>query len=106
MCSTASTWWGWGDGKASPVTGCGGPQCREMLRLSHFLDNWLTDSSEVVNLTCRLPSTPQEDSWYSFLTLNVFTYPLSFHLKLPQPILNPILPDINVVYKVMAVLKH
>jgi hypothetical protein len=34
---------------------------------SHFLDNRLTDSGEVVSLTRRPPFIPQEDSWYSFL---------------------------------------
>jgi hypothetical protein len=37
------------------------------LRLPHFIDNWLTDIGEVVNLTCYLPSSPQADSWFSFL---------------------------------------
>jgi hypothetical protein len=54
-------------GMAIPVTGHGGPEGCEMSRLLHFLDNRLTDGGEVVILTCRLPSTPQEDSWYSFL---------------------------------------
>jgi hypothetical protein len=35
--------------------------------LSHFLDSRLTDGGKVVSLTRRLPFTPQEDSWYSFL---------------------------------------
>jgi hypothetical protein len=35
-------------------------------RLPNFLDNLLTDGSKVVNL--RLLFTPQEDSWYSFLS--------------------------------------
>jgi hypothetical protein len=47
-------------GKAIPVTG------RGRSRLQHFLDNRLTDGSEVVS-TRRPPFTPQEDSWYSFL---------------------------------------
>jgi hypothetical protein len=38
--------------KAVPVTGHGGPQGFEMLRLPHFLDNRLTDGGEVVSLTC------------------------------------------------------
>jgi hypothetical protein len=38
-----------------------------MSRLPHFLENRLTDSSEVVSLTHRPPFTPQEDSWYSLL---------------------------------------
>jgi hypothetical protein len=40
------------------VTGHGGPRGCEMLRLPHFLYNWLTDGSEVVNLTCRPPLPP------------------------------------------------
>jgi hypothetical protein len=56
-----------GKGKAIPVTGLGGPQGCETSRLSHFLDSQLTVGGEVVSLTCRLPFTPQEDSWYSFV---------------------------------------
>jgi hypothetical protein len=37
-------------GKTIPLTGCGGPQGCEVLRLPHFLDNWLTDGGEVVSL--------------------------------------------------------
>jgi hypothetical protein len=43
---------------------------RETTRLSHFLENRLTDGgdgSEVISLTPRPLFTPQEDSWYSFL---------------------------------------
>jgi hypothetical protein len=40
---------------------------RETSRLPHFLDNRLTDGGEVVSHTLRLPVTPQEDSWDSFL---------------------------------------
>jgi hypothetical protein len=39
----------------------------EKLRLTHFLDNRLTDGGEVVSLTRRPPFTTREDSWYSFL---------------------------------------
>jgi hypothetical protein len=39
-------------GKTIPVTGCGGPQGCETLRLPDFLDNWLTDGGEVVSLIC------------------------------------------------------
>jgi hypothetical protein len=53
-----------GKGRAIPVTGSGG--C-EMSRLTHYLDNRLTDSGKVVSLTRRLPFAPQEDSWYSIL---------------------------------------
>jgi hypothetical protein len=53
--------------KANPVTGREGPWRCEMSRLSHFLDNRLTDNGEVVSLTLRPPFTPKENSWYSFL---------------------------------------
>jgi hypothetical protein len=39
--------------KAIPVTGCGGPQVCETLRLPHFLDNQLTDGGEAVSLMCQ-----------------------------------------------------
>jgi hypothetical protein len=54
-------------GKATPVTGSGGPQGCEASRFAHFLHNRLTNGGEVVSLTRRPPFTPQEDSWYSFL---------------------------------------
>jgi hypothetical protein len=38
-------------GKAIPVTGRGGPYSCETSRLSHFLDNRLTNVGEVVSLT-------------------------------------------------------
>jgi hypothetical protein len=47
-------------GKAIPVTGCGGPQGCVMLSLSHFLDNWLTDGSEVVSLMHQPPFTTRK----------------------------------------------
>jgi hypothetical protein len=50
-----------------PVTGREGPYGSETSRLPHFLDNRLTDGGKVVSLTRRLPFTPQENSWYSFL---------------------------------------
>jgi hypothetical protein len=37
-------------GKAIPVTGSGGPQGCERLKLPDFLVNWLTDDGEVVSL--------------------------------------------------------
>jgi hypothetical protein len=55
------------ESKVIPVTGHGGPQGCEMLRLPHFIDNRLTDGSEVVSLTRQLHFNTQEDSWYSFL---------------------------------------
>jgi hypothetical protein len=45
-------------GKAIPITGHGGPEGYEMLRLPHFLDSWLTDGSEIVSLMHQLPFTP------------------------------------------------
>jgi hypothetical protein len=54
-------------GKAIPVTGREGPLGCEMLRITHFLDNWLTGRGEVASLTRWPPFTPQEDSWYSFV---------------------------------------
>jgi hypothetical protein len=38
-----------------------------MSKLSHFLENRLTDGSEVVSSTRQPLFIPQEDSWYSFL---------------------------------------
>jgi hypothetical protein len=53
-------------GKATPLTGREG--C-ETSRLPHFyVDNRPTDGGEVVSLMRRPPFTPQEDSWYSFLS--------------------------------------
>jgi hypothetical protein len=49
-------------GKAIPVTGRGGPQGCETSRLPRFLDNPLTNGSEVISLTCRPSLTPPEDS--------------------------------------------
>jgi hypothetical protein len=42
-----------------PVTGRGGPQGCEMLRLPHFLDNRLTNGGTVVILTRRPPFIPK-----------------------------------------------
>jgi hypothetical protein len=46
--------------KAIPVTGCEGQEGCEMTRLPHFLDNWLTNGSEVVSLTRWPPFTPRK----------------------------------------------
>jgi hypothetical protein len=54
--------------KAIPVTGRGGPQGCETSRLPHSLDNRLRDGGDIVSLTPRTPFTPQEGSWYSFLS--------------------------------------
>jgi hypothetical protein len=53
--------------KAIPVTGRGGPQGCETLRLPHFLGHRFIDGGKVVSLNRRPPFTPREDSWYSFL---------------------------------------
>jgi hypothetical protein len=55
-------------GKDIPVTDRGCPLGCEMSRLPHFLDKWLTDGGEDVSFTRRPLFTPQEDSWYSFLS--------------------------------------
>jgi hypothetical protein len=52
--------------KSTPVTGCGGAQGCEMLRLQYFLDNQLTDGGEVVSLTCWPPFTPRKISCTHF----------------------------------------
>jgi hypothetical protein len=39
------------NGKAILVTGHGGPQGCETLKLPHFLDNWFTNGDETVSLT-------------------------------------------------------
>jgi hypothetical protein len=44
-------------GKAIPVTGRGGPYGCEISRLSHFLDNRLTDGGEFVSLTRQMTFT-------------------------------------------------
>jgi hypothetical protein len=51
-------------GKAIPVTGRRSPHSFETPMLPNFLNNRLTDGSEVVSLTCRLPFTPKKDSCY------------------------------------------
>jgi hypothetical protein len=45
--------------KAIPVTGHGGPYGFEKLRLPHFVDNRLTNGSEVVSLKRRLHLLPE-----------------------------------------------
>jgi hypothetical protein len=50
-------------GKPLLVTGSGGPEGCEMSKLTHFVDNRLTDGGEAVSLT-RLPLfVPQEYSY-------------------------------------------
>jgi hypothetical protein len=39
----------------------------ELSRISHFVDNRLTDGGEVVSFMRRPASPPQDESWYSFL---------------------------------------
>jgi hypothetical protein len=46
-------------GKSIPVTGYRVPQGCETSRLPHFLDNWLTDNSEVISLMRQPPFTPR-----------------------------------------------
>jgi hypothetical protein len=50
------------NGKAITVTGRRCPQVCETSRLSHFLENRLTDGGEAVS-RCWPSFTPQEDSW-------------------------------------------
>jgi hypothetical protein len=53
--------------KAILVTGREGPQSCDTSRFPYFLENRLIDGGDVVSLMRRLPFTPQEVSWYSFL---------------------------------------
>jgi hypothetical protein len=58
--------------KAISVTGLGGPQGCERLRLPHYLDKRLIDGGKVVSPTRRPHFNPRflfvfKDSWYSFL---------------------------------------
>jgi hypothetical protein len=46
--------------KAVPVTGRGGMHGCDMLRISHCIDNWLTDGGKDVSLTHLPSSTPQK----------------------------------------------
>jgi hypothetical protein len=39
------------EGKVFPITGRGGPQGCDTLRLSHFLDNRFTDGDDDIGLT-------------------------------------------------------
>jgi hypothetical protein len=48
------------NGKAIPGTGRGSPWGCEISRLPYFLENWLTDGGEVVNLMRWQPSTPSK----------------------------------------------
>jgi hypothetical protein len=48
------------EGKAIPVTGRGGLEGCETSRLPYFLENRLTDGSEVVSLTRRSLFTPRK----------------------------------------------
>jgi hypothetical protein len=47
-------------GKAIPVTGHEDPQSCDTSRLSHFLDNQLTDGGEVFSLMRRPSFTPRK----------------------------------------------
>jgi hypothetical protein len=44
--------------KAISVTGHGGLKGCEMSKTPHFLDNWLSDGSDVVSLTRKLRFAP------------------------------------------------
>jgi hypothetical protein len=55
-----------GKKQANPITGREGPWGCGTSRLPHRLDHRLTDGGEV-SLTRRLPFTPHENSWCSFL---------------------------------------
>jgi hypothetical protein len=59
--------------KAIHITGRGGLRCCQTSRISHSVDNRLTDGGEVVSLTCRLRFTPREYFWYSFLSQAEYT---------------------------------
>jgi hypothetical protein len=50
--------------KAIPVTGHGDLQGCEMLRISHYLDNRLTDGGKVVSPTHGPHFTPQKYSYF------------------------------------------
>jgi hypothetical protein len=56
--------------KTISVTGCGGLQVSEILKIPHFLENRLTDGGEVVSLTYRLRTTPQKQTWKGDLFRN------------------------------------
>jgi hypothetical protein len=55
--------------KVIPLTGRGGPLACEMSRLSHFLDDWLTDGSEVVSLMPWPSFTPAKTPCIHFCSL-------------------------------------
>jgi hypothetical protein len=54
------------NGKAIPVTGRAGTQGCETSSLPYFLDNRLTDGSEVVSVICWQPFTPRKISGIHF----------------------------------------
>jgi hypothetical protein len=47
-------------GKAIPVVDHGGTQDCKTSKLPHFLDNRLTDGSEVISVTRQLPLNPRK----------------------------------------------
>jgi hypothetical protein len=51
--------------KAVPVTGCAGPQFSETLKISHYLDNRLTDDTMSVLVAGR-PLPPRKISGIHF----------------------------------------
>jgi hypothetical protein len=67
-----------------PVTGLGGLEGRETLRIPHFLDNRLTDGGKVVSPTHRLCFTPQKH-YYLYVSGSQFCWRLS----IPQGLVRP-----------------
>jgi hypothetical protein len=53
--------------KDIPVASRGGPQDCETSRFPHFLDNRLTDDSEVCQPYSPAALYPHDATWYSFL---------------------------------------
>jgi hypothetical protein len=53
--------------KTNADTGRGGPWGYDTSRIPYFLNNRLTDSGEVVSVTCRPRFTPRKILGYSFL---------------------------------------
>jgi hypothetical protein len=51
--------------KVIPLTGLGGLQVCEMLRIPHCLDNWLTDGGKVVSPTQPPHFTPQKHYYFN-----------------------------------------
>jgi hypothetical protein len=69
--------------KAIPVTGRGGLQGCKISRISHWLDNRLTDGGKVVSPTHRQRSTPRIHYFSAFGT------PFRQRLSKPQGLVRP-----------------